>query len=217
MDIRFERIQSHFEACLQQAGMFERAVDGAHLFENGISEKAKHKWLVIAAGISDNEASSFFLDQHKRERALVPIQISPNGQISILLILRPFDQEPQSTQGRYITDFSIDVERIEIYQGSYVRVDGLTSPAIHQIRWELDPITGHKPPREEWLRPWGKIIGCNPAHPPSHWHINSPPIEVSGRRQRRKVVTPPELRLAVGLPNPLLLVLSLANWLRQAV
>jgi hypothetical protein len=215
MDFRFERIQSHIQGCLQQAGAFERQVDGAHLFENEITERAKKNWLVVAAGVSDGEACEFFSDKQKQERALVPIQISPSGMISLLLIVRPLRGDDSLEDVRYTTDFSTDVGRVELYQGCYVRVDDLASPTIQQIRWELDPVEGHKPPIEPWLRPWARLIGCNPGHAPSHWHVNSPPIEVPGRRQRRRVANPPELRLAIGLPNPLLLMLSLANWLRQ--
>jgi hypothetical protein len=217
MDARFERIQSHIEGCLRQAGVFDRSVDGAQLVENEIIERAGRKWILLAAGISDDEARSLINAEHKRERAAVPIEISPNGILSMLLILRPLEANRPSTPGTCAVDFSRDVGQVELYQGCYVRVDGLASPAIQQIRWELDLVAGHEPPVEEWLRPWARIIGCNPGHPPSHWHVNSPPIELPGRRQRRRLATPPELRLAVGLPNPLLLILSLANWLRQGI
>jgi hypothetical protein len=215
MDFRYERIQGHVDGCLQQAGLFHRSVEGAQLFENEIVHKSKQKWLVIAAGISEAEAGTCFSEAHKRERAVIPIQINPSGQLSLLLIIRPLGQEALSTEGKYVTDFSRDVGPVELYQGCYVRADGLPTPTVQQIRWELDPVAGHKEPHEKWLLPWAGVVGCNPAHPPSHWHINSPAIELPGRRQRRRVVNPPELRLAVGLPNPLLLMLSLANWLGQ--
>jgi hypothetical protein len=217
MDARFERIQSHIEGCLRQAGVFGRSVDGAQLLENEMIEKAGRKWILLAAGISDGEAHALISAEHKQERAAVPIEISPDGTLSILLILRPLEADSRAAHGAYTTDFSSDVGQVELYQGCYVRVDGLSSPAIQQIRWELDPVAGHKPPIEEWLRPWAQIIGCNPGHPPSHWHVNSPPIELPGRRQRQRLANPPELRLAVGLPNPLLLILSLANWLHQGI
>ena len=216
MDFRFERIQNQIEGCLLEAGIYERPVEGAHLFETELVEKGGRKWLILASGISENEADAFFSDQHKRERAIVPIQVNPSGQLSVLLIVRPEDQGLSVASGRCITEFSTDVQWIEMYQGCYVRVNGLESPAVQQIRWELDLVAGHQPPQEAWLRPWAKLIGCNPGHPPSHWHINSPPLEIAGPRKRRQTVTPPELRLAVGLPNPLLLLLSLSNWLRNS-
>jgi hypothetical protein len=217
MDVRFERIQSHLHGCLQQAGVFERRVDGAQLFESQISDKFSKKWLVMGAGVPESEAHELFSEPHKRERAIVPIQISPNGKVSLLLMMRPLASTEESAllEGGYVTDFSKDVGRVELCQGCYLRVDGLSSPVIQQVRWELDPVEGHKPPIEAWLRPWANLIGCNPGHPPSHWHVNSAPPEQVGRRQPRRVANPPELRLAIGLPNPLLLILSLANWLRQ--
>lgn len=215
MDFRFDRIQNHFEGCLQQAGVFERSVEGAQLFDIEIVERSQRKWLVIAAGISHSESNEFFSDQHKRERAIVPMQVTPHGQASILLVLRPEDPAASLVRGKYVTFFSTDVGWVEIHQGCYVRVDGLESPAVKQIRWELDAVQGHREPQEAWLRPWANIVECNPAHAPSHWHINSPPIEEPGRRDQRRVFVPPELRLATGLPNPLMLMLSLANWLRH--
>jgi hypothetical protein len=214
MDYRFDRIRSHLEGCLREAGVFERAVEGAQLFDVDIVEKEKVRWLAIGAGISESESIDYFRDAHKRERATIPIQVTPHGHMSILLVVRAADPDLQSAPGKYVVPFSTDVEWVELRQGCYVRVDDLENPAVRQVRWELDPVTGHQPPQEQWLRPWARIVGCNPAHAPSHWHLNSPPIERPGRRGARRAITPPELRLATGLPSPLLLLLSLGNWLR---
>jgi hypothetical protein len=212
---RNDRIQNHFEMCLQQAGVFERSIDGSQLFDINILQKSRGNWLVLAAGISDTEASDWFADSHTRERTAVPIQISPRGQLSLLLILRPLGTAETLMPGKYITEFSSDVGSVELRQGCYIRVSDLVHPAVQQVRWELDAVTGHKEPKEEWLRPWFGVVGINPAHAPSHWHINSPPIEINrGRRKPRQTSVPPELRLAVGLPNPLALMLSIGNWLR---
>jgi hypothetical protein len=214
MDFRFDLIQSHFELCLRDAGVFERSVEGSQLFDVNVVRRSDMNWLVIAAGISDAESQEWFSEKTKRERASIPLQVIPNGQASLLLMIRPWEPDTPIAPGKFVTDFTSDVKKVELHSG-YLRVDGLASPAVEQVRWELDPVEGHKTPLEPWLRPWSERLGCNPAHAPSHWHINSPPIEEVGRRKRRRVVKPPELRLATGLPNPLLLVLSLANWLRQ--
>ncbi|HVA49460.1 MAG TPA: hypothetical protein VNH11_24045 [Pirellulales bacterium] len=214
MDFRFERIQRHLEDCLLQAGVFQRTVEGAQLFDVEIINRAGAKWLVIAAGIAEAESRDL-IQRHRRDRATIPIQISPRGQASILLVTRPYATAAPAGGGRFVTDFSTDVGTIELYQRCYIRIDDLESPAIRQIRWELDPVEGYKPPIEPWLQQWEKIVGCYPAHAPSHWHINSPPMEEPGRRGQRRVIIPPELRIATGLPNPLLLLLSIANWLRS--
>ena len=216
MNYRFDRIKSHLEGCLQQAEVFERAVDGSQLFDLAMMEKPGATWLVLAAGVSDAESSAYFRDEHTRERATVPMQVTPSGRASMLLILRPQDEKESLVRGKYVAYFSRDVGWVEIRQGCYVRVDDLGAATVRQIRWELDPVEGHKPPQEAWLRSWADLVGCNPAHAPSHWHINSPPIEIFGRRRERRVIIPPELRLATGLPNPLLLILSIVNWLRRA-
>jgi len=147
---------------------------------------------------------------------MVPMQVSPSGRASMLLVVRPQYEKESLVRGKYVVYFSSDVGWVEFRQGCYVRVDELENPAVRQVRWELDPAEGHKPPQEAWLRTWADLVGCNPAHAPSHWHINSPPVQISGRRGERRVLDPPELRLATGLPNPLLLILSIASWLRQA-
>ncbi len=215
MDYRFGRIQSHLEGCLLEAGVFERSIDGGQLFDVEIIHRSNAKWLVVAAGVSVAESQAFFSDEHKRERSIVPIQVSPSGQASLLLIMRPEVEESSLIPGRFVTKFSADIGFVELRQGCYIRIDDLENPAVRQVRWELDPVIGFQPPLDQWLLPWAKVVECNPAHAPSHWHVNSPPLEVAGPRRRKRTVTPPELRLAVGLPNPLLLLLSLANWLRQ--
>ena len=214
MDYRFEQMQRHLEGCLLQSSVFERTIEGAQLFDVDMVDKAGVKWLVIAAGISDVEARSY-IQSHHRERATVPMQLTPQGQASILLIIRPWPPSTPYDDTKYITYFSVDVGVIELYQGSYVRIDNIESPAIRQIRWELDAVAGHRPAIEPWLRGWECVVRCNPAHAPSHWHINSPPIVQLGRRDQHRTIVPPELRIATGLPNPLLLLLSIANWLRS--
>jgi hypothetical protein len=214
MDHLFDRIHKHLENCLLQSGIFERVVEGSQLFDIEMVKRANAKWLVIAAGIDVTESDEF-IQKHRRDRATIPMQITPQGQGSVLLIVRPIENQSEVSRGKFITKFSEDVGEIEIYQGSYIRIDNIDSPVIQQIRWELDVVQGHKDPIETWLRPWARIVGCNPAHSPSHWHINSPPIEVPARRGQSKSIRTPELRMATGLPNPLLLLLSVANWLKS--
>ena len=213
MDFRFERIQRHLEDCLLQSGVFNRTVEGAQLFDVEIVSKSGAKWLAIAAGITESESLDL-IQSHRRDRATIPIQITPRGQVSILLLIRPHSTALPAVRKQFVTDFSTDVGEVELHQGCYIRIDNIENSAIQQIRWELDLIEGNKPPIERWLQPWEEIVGCNPAHAPSHWHINSPPIEEPGRRGKKRVIVVPELRMATGLPNPLLLLLSIANWLR---
>jgi hypothetical protein len=217
MDFRFDRIRDHIEHCFLDACVFERTVEGAQLFDVDIITKGNAKWLVIAAGITDSEFDKYLINERTRDRAKTPIQIQPTGELKALLIIRPVNEATNVASSAFVDKFSSDVGAVELYQGCYIRVDGLQNPAIHQIRWELDLVDGHKPPKESWLRPWATLVGCNPAHAPSHWHINSPPIEMAGRRGKRHSITPPELRLATGTPNPLLFLLSLSNWLRETI
>ncbi len=169
---------------------------------------------MIAAGVTDAESAEFFSDPSKRDRSTTPMHVVPAGTASILLIVRPLAKDASGAPNACVTEFSTDVGAVELYQGCYVRLDALQHPTVQQIRWEFDPIAGHKPPQDAWLRPWAKLVECNPAHAPSHWHINSPATDGSRQRHRRQPIPLPELRLATGLPNPLLLLLSLSNWLR---
>ena len=169
--------------------------------------------MVVAAGIDVSESTEF-IQKHRQDRATIPINITPQGQLSVLLIVRP-NPDLHVGSSKFVSQFSQDVGEIEIYQGSYLRFDNIDSPVIQQLRWELDIVQSHKSPMETWLQPWESIVGCNPAHAPSHWHINSPPIEVRGRRGQSHAIRTPELRMATGLPNPLLLLLSVANWLKS--
>lgn len=216
MDHRFELIKSQLQLCLRQSEVFAPSSDRPNLFESAICKKGNVNWLVAAAGVSESEADEFIADgdEERKRFATTPLQVLPVGQASLLLVLRPCDGSLATESGKFATEFTRDIGSVEMFK-AYFRIDGLESPAIQQVRWELDPVQGYLQPQESWLRPWANEIGCNPAHAPSHWHINSPPREVGGPRQRRSTVVPPELRLATGLPNPLLLILSLASWLRQ--
>ena len=212
-DFQFDRIQRHLEGCLLQSGVFERRVEGrSSLMLRSWRSTPRLGCLWRQESRNRSRAS---LSNPTVGIATIPMQIAPQGQASILLLVRPRPSSDSGNRGRFVTEFSLDVGEIELSQGSYIRVDNIESPAIRQIRWELDPVEGYKCPVEPWLRRWKEIVGCNPAHPPSHWHINSPPIQEPGRRGETRVVTPPELRIAGGLPNPLLLLLSIANWLKS--
>ncbi len=85
---------------------------------------------------------------------------------------------------------------------------------IHSLRWELDNVQALQDPRESWLTEWRRYLGFNPAHPASHLHINAIPFVPNTESNERIEHSPQEIRLGIGVPNPLGLVLSIAAWLR---
>ncbi|MDA1014040.1 MAG: hypothetical protein O3A00_06255 [Planctomycetota bacterium] len=63
--------------------------------------------------------------------------------------------------------------------------------------------------------PWKDALAFNPAHPPSHLHINQTPLDEYESLRDAGTHSPAELRLTVGVPNPLALILSVAAWKRR--
>ena len=87
---------------------------------------------------------------------------------------------------------------------------------LFNLRWEVDTREAGKPPREHWLRDWKRTLRHNPAHPSSHLHFNTQP-KASPVERSRGLEEPGEndLRLAIGDPNPLAFLLSVAAWVRR--
>jgi hypothetical protein len=209
-----DRIQKLFEQAFRDAAVFQRDVEGRSLIEFGIRRRSGADWLVIAAGVTEAEAQEAFEKSGKRaERATVPLRIMSGGEASVYLECRiPI----QTSNNRFVVDFApgMDIPVIEL-ASSYVRLSSLENEkGITTLRWELDVRAGDSDPVEKSLATWRKILGANPAHPSSHLHINSLTLdEMDGDLGESSALG--ELRLAVGIPNPLALVLSLGTWLAR--
>jgi len=131
-------------------------------------------------------------------------------------VLRPVPfPVPQHDPISQIAHFapSEEVPLVEIREGFFrIRDLAENKNTVNSLRWELDAVQSRRDPIEPWLRRWALILGYNPAHPPSHLHINSyDEAEVS-----MPVDSSSDLRLCVGVVNPLALVLSIGAWLRAA-
>ena len=209
-----------FAACMRDAQVFERDVPGGSLFEVERLRKENKNWLAVAAGITREESSVVFpANPARRERATIPLNILGGGQASFFYILRPLrfpiEQPSTFTLAAHFAPRD-DIPLVEIRE-AYFRLSNLPGDdnRLNHLRWELDSRTGHEEPKEEWLRPWMRRIQCNPAHPPSHIHFNAPPVDAESIGRDRPNHGRSELRLAVGVPNPLAMILSLAAWIRQ--
>ncbi len=218
-DFRFEKIKNAFERCFRDAGLFERDVSGGSLIETDILRKEGKKWLVVAAGINQDEAAIFFPAQPKRaERAGTPLTITGGGDISFLFVVRPVSFPIQKHLPlTFIAHFAPgdDVPLVEMRSG-YLRIGNLSdnNVGLTALRWDLDAVPSHRYPMEDWLRNWPTMLNHNPAHAPSHLHINSPQVSAEPGSDLRDMSSPRNLRLGMGVPNPLSLILSLASWLR---
>ena len=215
------RIVDLFEECFRDAAVFQREVSGASLFETDTLRKEKKEWVVIAAGVGPGDAATFFPGNASRaERAQVPLRIASGGQLSVLFVIRPFDPGSEDLpQLPLITPFAPGrgVPYAEIRNGSFFRPSGLSGKqvVVENFRWELDVGTSQQEPMEDWLCQWKRFLGHNPAHAPSHFHFNTPPLDAGRGARGRAEHARGDLRLAVGLPNPLALILSFAGWLRS--
>ncbi len=209
-----------FASCMRDAQVFERDAPSGSLFEVERLRKEKGNWLAIAAGVAEEESSAIFPNNSARaERATIPLNILGGGQASFFFVLRPLSLpvEKSSTFARAAHFAPGDgIPLVEIRE-AYFRLSNLPGDdnRLNHLRWELDLMTAHQDPKEDWLRPWMSRIQYNPGHPPSHMHFNAPPFDAESLGGDRTEHSPSELRLAVGIPNPLAMILSLAVWIRQ--
>ena|SRR5438128_798226 len=217
--MELDKIANTFVGCFQDAGVFERS-SGGTIIETDVVRKDNKKWLVVAAGIDHGAAQDLFPHNSKRaERASEPVTIIPDGQLSLLLVLRPVSLPFQKTADLdNVTTFSPGqgVPFVQMRQGCFVRMWDIrdSKSKIHSLRWELDNIQALQDPHEGWLTEWRRYLNFNPAHPASHLHINAVPFVPNAEENERIEHSAEELRLGIGLPNPLGLTLSLASWLR---
>ena len=207
-------------ACMRDAQIFERDVPSGGLFEADSLKKENKKWLAVAAGITQEESSAVFpANPARAERATIPLNILGGGQASFFFLLRPlgFPVEDSSTFARTAHFAPRDgIPLVEIRE-AYFRLSNLPGDdnRLNHLRWELDFKTAYEDPLEEWLRSWMSRIQYNPAHPPSHIHFNAPPVDAESVGRDLSNHSRSELRLAVGIPNPLAMILSFAAWVRQ--
>lgn len=208
-------IQRTFTKCLKDIAVFERFHSDGQFFEVNDIQKENKRWLVVAAGIGEDETRDLFHENHKRaQKSLIPLLYKSTCRISFLFVLRPFDQDPMySNQALLISPFAptSGIPWVEIRNG-YIKILNIpdNDNRLVNLRWEWDVIPALQYPYERWLRFWKDNCGFNPAHPPSHLHLNSDVIS-----SRRSGELENELRLALGRPNPLAFLLSIAVWLRR--
>lgn len=219
MQERMNQIQNLFERCFCEALVFKRQEHGGAFFETEVINKDHKDWLVLAAGLDQKIASRFFSgNPGKIRRASIPIRYKNACEISFLFMMHPLtDSEPKTALLKLITPLSTDSDApwVEIRQ-AYFKIDGIPNNEhrLFNLRWEWDTKESQSPPFEKWLTPWKNKLGYNPAHSPSHLHINCADNDVDELRDPRAGDTSHELRLAMGLHNPLALILSFAVWLR---
>jgi hypothetical protein len=210
-------IQRTFEQCFKDIAVFERYDMDGQFFEVNDVQKDNGRWLVIAAGLSEAEAKDFFAGNPARaQKSLVPLRYRSRCKISLLFVLRPFEENPKYPNQTILVSPFAPTKRIpwiEIRQ-AYMRILDIPDNDIQlsSVRWEWDAVPAVRDPDEKWLRSWKYDCGFNPAHPPSHLHLNSRAL-VPGSITRPGDLKN-ELRIAIGRPNPLAFILSIAAWFR---
>ncbi len=218
-----ERMNEIFEQCLTEAVIFTRAVPDGSLAEIELSrDRDGSLWSTIAAGISEESAERYFKRGSRQARdATIPLQAIGGGQAQIFLKMRPVPWPNSHPKGaRFLASYAPgEIPLVEIAKGR-ISLDFDVPDSrlgLFNLRWEVDPAGAGRPPREDWLRGWWEILGnINPAHPSSHPHFNSQPRAPAGERSWGwDEPAENDLRLAIGDPNPLALLLSVATWIRR--
>jgi len=217
-DQEFILIKNIFMECFNDSLIFKRPDTDGNFFEIGDLRKDQKLWLVLGAGLNESDAQDLFRGHPKKtQNASYPIRFDPDGKISLLFVVRPLEQIPnEDTSLKLIVPFAFNkgIPYLEMRQ-AHIRVRDLpeNSHNLRNLRWEWDIQSSVNQPWERWLRSWQEDIGFNPAHPPSHLHLNTePPIPDDRPTDSRS-----DLRLAIGKPNPLALIFSIAVWLRAIV
>ena len=218
----FGILQRTFIKCFKDIALFERIESDGRFFESNDIHKENKRWLVIASGISKTETKEFFRGNLNRsEKALEPLKFRMNCIFSFLFVLRPYNEEidiSNTTETDYIAPFAPNqgISYVLIRNG-YIRISDFpeNNNSIKNLRWEWDIRKALENPNEKWLNYWKSECGFNPAHPPSHLHINSEYSFSIDRTKQRAIESDIEFRLAVGKPNPLAIILSIATWLRK--
>jgi hypothetical protein len=215
-----DQIAALFERCFHDAAVFERSAGGT-VVETDVIRIEKKRWVVIAAGIGAAESQRYFHDHPKRaERAQEPVRVLPEGHLSLLVVVRsvapPFENLAELEN---VTTFAPGdgVPLVQVRDGSFLRCWDVpdSDSRVRTLRWELDIQNARSDPHERWLNRWKRHLNFNPAHAASHLHVNAPPLVPNLPIDERIEHSPQELRLGVGVPNPLGLVLSVAAWLRS--
>jgi hypothetical protein len=212
-------IQNAFQQCFRDIAVFERFRSDGQFFEVNDFQKENKRWLVIAAGIEKTEAVELFRGNPKRaQRSLIPLKYRDRCRISLLFLIRPFNEDPKyENQTVLVSPFAPDrgIPYVEI-RIAYIRIYDIpeNDNRLLNLRWEWDALSALKDPIEKWLKSWMSDCGFNPAHPPSHLHLNSEEFSSSGKGAVRTGDFERELRLAIGRPNPLAFLLSVGAWFR---
>ena len=220
--LSFDTIKRQFAACFEKAGIFDRDSASGTFFEVEKIRKCKQDWLAVVAGVSGALAKKCFPNNSGRqERAQLPVNISGGGQLSFAFILRSIGTpEFNESIAEFVTTFAPKrgIPLIQLQDHSFFGLSNLpdNDSRLAHLRWELDSTNAFKQPHESWLHPWKDALSFNPAHPPSHLHINQPPLDDYESSRDASTHSPAELRLAVGVPNPLALILSVVVWKRRS-
>lgn len=218
--MKIVELQSLFARCFRDAGVYQRSADGGALVEFDTIKKDNCDWLVVAAGVSPKEAANYFRGNLGRQkRATTAIELTGGGRLHVLFVVRPCDPAAERDAiAAQVAPFAPkdNLPFVVLRDQSYFRAAEIDDERLQHFRWELDARRASADPIEQWLRNWRAVLGYNPAHPPSHLHINALPFDPEVGYEPRADDSSGDLRLAVGVPNPLGLILSLATWLRQS-
>jgi hypothetical protein len=216
-----EQIKRVFDQCLRGASVFDRVESDGKMFETNDYRSSDGKcWVVIGAGLGKAEAKPFFKGNPSHAKnAEDPIRYRSSCEVSILFVARPCGDGPTSSSKNALrVPFSEEdgVPWIELRHAAF-RVWDIpkNDRGITSLRWEWEPAASSEPTLENELAQWQRKLGFNPSHPPSHLHLNTDRPETGPGPVRRPGDTLDDLRLAIGNPNPLAMILSLGIWLQR--
>lgn len=215
----FKTIRDTLTECFRESGVFAPLDSTGTYFQADSIRKDEKLWLAIAAGVDDSEARDLFRGHSTRiQRAQLPLRVRQISEISLLFVVRPFEGGLGNVSPlSLVVPFTprLGIECLEVRQ-AYFRLWDLpeNKHGLRNLRWEWDAVQAKEPSLEKWLHRWQKDIGFNPAHTPSHLHLNTDRVKPGDHSREQPGEKFDELRIALGSPNPLAFILGIAAWLR---
>lgn len=209
------------QSAFRDSGIFVRE-GGREVLEQQIVRGNTQRYVVLAAGIGQQDSQTYFSNERGRQDALrdYPLRLHGDASADILLCLRPATPGEPLEANETRTSFAPNETALShvAIKAAHLRFFRLPDNPLHlrSLRLEYDPQRTDTPPAEAWLRVWAQTVQDNPAHPLIHLHVNSGDEASWAATPRRPANRRDEnLRLGVGFPNPLIAVLSLACWYRR--
>lgn len=216
-DWRLETFVDLVQCAFRESGVFQR--EGSHdlLTAEALTVSGRRYVALLAGSANARHRALHANDSRRHELNTFPLRLRGNGEVDVCIVARPLEDSDEAAPDEHPAPFA-PTEQLPwvAVREFHVRVFDLAENdlGVRCLRIEYDARSAAAPAQERWLRDWHRILGDNPAHSRWHVHVNSGD---DAQGTLRGEFTDNDLRLAIGAPNPLTLVLSFAAWYQHVL